>query len=359
MNMKVRLKFLTCLIISFALIISSGITVFSCEDDNDDDDNNTPASFSDVDTSYWAYDAIMYMANSGIISGYGNGTFKPDGAVKRSEFAKMMVNALGISLINPYSSSFMDVSKSHWSYKYVESAKYYLTGFRTSAGDNFKPELQAVREDMAVALVKALGYNPENADLSLLNSFGDSNQISTNLKAFVALAVQYEIIQGYSSGDDMLFGPKNTLTRAEAATLLYRIISGEEEKVTYDEDKVTYNNDYVTEEDEDCSGAPLLQSQIVDGKLVLNWSEVSGSGFKYYKVVVSKYDSTPAYPENGYLYVISDINNTNAVIKYDIKYSNGDFGQYISPGENYYFAITAVFDNCKLTSNILYEESPS
>ncbi|MGE5417766.1 MAG: S-layer homology domain-containing protein, partial [Acidobacteriota bacterium] len=115
-------------------------------------------SFTDVPNDYWAKDAIKAMVDRGILSGYTDGSFKPDQEITRAEFARIMVVSLRLPLKTSAKASFQDVSTSSWAYPYVETAKYYLTGFRYTDGDYFEPNSPAVREDMAVALVKALGY---------------------------------------------------------------------------------------------------------------------------------------------------------------------------------------------------------
>ncbi|MGE5484830.1 MAG: S-layer homology domain-containing protein [Ignavibacteriales bacterium] len=117
------------------------------------------AQFSDVPPDHWAFEEIMTLHERGVISGYSDGTFKPRNTVSRAEFAKMMVLAMDLPLRTPSGATFNDVPGSHWAYRFVETSRAYLTGFRTASGDYFKPSNVAVREDMAVALVKALGYS--------------------------------------------------------------------------------------------------------------------------------------------------------------------------------------------------------
>lgn len=111
-------------------------------------------------------------------------------------------------------------------------------------------------------------------------------------------------------------------------------------------------------EEEPADGSMYLGSAVVNGKLVLNWSTLSGSGFNYYKVVISKYDANPQYPEDGYLYYYSDINRNSAVIDPQDGYNGGDFGGKLVSGEKYYVSITAVFNNKKILSNVLYLTLP-
>jgi hypothetical protein len=110
----------------------------------------------------------------------------------------MMVLTLNLQLYYPGTPSFPDVAKNAWEYPYVKAAKTYLTGFRTFIGDNFKPAQPAVREEMAVALVKTLGYQNETAEETILNRFADTGQISHNLRKYIALSVEHGLVEGYA-----------------------------------------------------------------------------------------------------------------------------------------------------------------
>ena len=68
----------------------------------------------------------------------------------------------------------------------------------------------------------------ETADLSLLNQFPDQDKISDALREHAAIAVE----KGYMQGTNLGFEPQKPLTRAEACTLLLRIIHAELEKIT-------------------------------------------------------------------------------------------------------------------------------
>ena len=85
--------------------------------------SKTYGPYKDVGTNHWAYDAVTYMTGKKIISGYSDGTFRPNNKVTRAEFAKMMVLALDLKLHNPKDKSFLDIGKDNWAFKYIESAK--------------------------------------------------------------------------------------------------------------------------------------------------------------------------------------------------------------------------------------------
>lgn len=199
----------------------------------------TITSFSDVPTSHWAYSSIMLLVEKGVISGYADGLFKPNELVSRSEFAKMMTLALQIPLIKDTAPSFADVSRNDWEFVYVETAKKYLTGYQQGESYYFKGKEPAVREDMAVALVKTLNLESEVADdinaeyvyARLQQIFSDADTISPNLRKYVLLAYEADLIGGYTDGT---CGPQKSITRAEAASMLVKVLkSAAMQKVTF------------------------------------------------------------------------------------------------------------------------------
>lgn len=82
-----------------------------------------------------------------------------------------------------------------------------------------------------------------------------------------------------------------------------------------------------------------------DANLInISWNKIEHNNLAGYKIVISKEDDTPRYPENGYLHWITDTNTTSYVIDNSTPYNNGDFGSYMSNGEDYYFSVTAIYD---------------
>ncbi len=190
----------------------------------------TSQSFSDVPSTHWAFDYIGEMAQREVISGYPDGRFLPENQVTRAEFAKIMVCAAGMRVSNTNQTSFTDVYTSDWYCPYIEAAKEYLTGYSTASGMVYRPTTPALREDIAVALVKLKGYDTSVVDESILNMFSDSYSISDSAKKYVAVAVERGLISGY---DDNTFRGQATITRAEAATMLWRAFQyGNDNKVT-------------------------------------------------------------------------------------------------------------------------------
>lgn len=181
--------------------------------------------FWDVSKDYWGFEYIADLAERGVIKGYEDGSFKPENIVLRSEWAKMMVTAAGLS-INDNGAYFTDTN-GHWANSYINTAKNYLTGY---SDGSYRPDQAATREDVTVAMVKLKGYDLSDVDYSYLNTFRDVDSISNYAKGYVAVAIKNNLISGF---EDNTFRGQDTLTRAEAATLMYRAFKhGNADKVT-------------------------------------------------------------------------------------------------------------------------------
>lgn len=181
--------------------------------------------FTDVGATFWAEAEINSMAQLGLVKGYSDNTFKPNKTVSREEFAVFITRAFYLDLPGGGTQTFTDVPSSRWSYSSIEASKEFLTGYYPPSGKAFfNPTGSATREDVAVALVKTLGYEPDDLkNGQALSRFYDSDDISPNMRTYVALAVENKLISGYSDGS---FRPNKAVTRAESAALLYRVIKG-------------------------------------------------------------------------------------------------------------------------------------
>lgn len=178
-------------------------------------------TFKDVPKSYWAFSYISEMVSRGVLSGYPDGYFYPENNITRAEFAKIMTCAAGLTIDEKAGTNYDDVIWDDWSVPYIEAAKYYLSGYTTPDGSIYYfPDDLALREDIAVALVKLKGYSTTGYDLSILQTmFTDWQSISEGARKYVSVAIDQGLISGY---DDRTFRGQQGITRAEAATLLWR-----------------------------------------------------------------------------------------------------------------------------------------
>ena len=202
--------------------------------------------FTDVSNTFWAYAPINEMQEDGILTGYPDGTFKPNNAITRAEFSKILVLALNLENNQSNNISFEDVDEYFWGKDYIKICSKYLSAY--SVGENkykYYPNQHAMREDVTVALVKATGLENSNYDIKTLDKFKDKNQISTNNRKYIAIAVENNLIKGF---DDGTFKPKSSLTRAQVSQLIYNtkpLVKDKNEIIT-NEDGFVFNKEDLT-----------------------------------------------------------------------------------------------------------------
>lgn len=134
----------------------------------------TSKTFSDVKSGAWYYTEVELCYNVGIINGYDDGTFRPDEPITRAEFA--MIAALFAELPNSGKAMFKDVTKDHWAYQLINSAAE--AGWIQGYGDGtYRPESTISRSEtvtlinrmrnraITVSELKALGVKNPYTDL--------------------------------------------------------------------------------------------------------------------------------------------------------------------------------------------------
>jgi hypothetical protein len=114
------------------------------------------ARYTDVPVTHPAVKAIEYLSDLGIVSGYANGTFRPNATVTRAQLTKMLVVTLQWGLIKPPEARFTDVSPDSWMFPYVETAAAH--GMMSGANDGtFQPNQPVSRSDLVAAIRLAGG----------------------------------------------------------------------------------------------------------------------------------------------------------------------------------------------------------
>jgi len=179
----------------------------------------TPKSFDDIST-HWAKKDIEQLASKLIINGKNGSVFDPDGDVTRAEFVAMMVRALGISEIRGRQ-SFMDVPARAW---YAKELGVAVTSGLVSGYEDgsFRPNAKITRAEMAAILDRAMKYAKYNVKSGVKDtSFNDESNIPNWAKGSVQLMTNEGIIKGY---DDGTFKPNKNATRGETAAMIARML---------------------------------------------------------------------------------------------------------------------------------------
>ncbi len=131
-------------------------------DYNEDNLTATSTGFDDVAASDWCAKYIARLSASGIIKGYDDGTFKPNNPITRAEFATMCIRFFEdrTESISEASSDFTDVSDDHWAKDYIDKAA--KQGFVTGYPDGtFKPDELITRAEVVTVTNRMLSRYPD------------------------------------------------------------------------------------------------------------------------------------------------------------------------------------------------------
>ncbi len=187
------------------------------------------AELTDIE-GHWSEEYVEYGVDVGYINGYPDSTFKPDNAVTRAEFVKMVNSALGITRMAEI--SFFDIEESDWFYSDVRKATYagYVTGYENGA---FIASNLITRQETAVILSRIATRSAEDKSIE---SFKDAKDVSD----WALGAFEFAYSKGFLTGDDLgNLLPASSLTRGQAAKILYTLRTTEN----------IYNGNYTVELD--------------------------------------------------------------------------------------------------------------
>ena len=180
----------------------------------------------------WARDAIQAMTQAGYLSGYADNTFKPSAQITREQAAAIYGKVLQHNLneqelaeiaTKESSTSYSDVEADRWSSSAIKlvSAAGVMEGTSKTA---FTPSKTMDREQFvasAASLAKKLNLStPVKAEKV---TFKDEASISSAYLADIQYMAQRGIV---ASGATENFNPKQPVTRAQAATILNRMLNG-------------------------------------------------------------------------------------------------------------------------------------
>ncbi len=183
------------------------------------------AFYSDMDESHWAYKQIKILSDSGVLVGYPDGTFKPDENVTRSEFASMAIKALGqehTNIAQPV--NFTDIDTSYWAYDSIQKAVYFDLISNDKDSEKFRPEDSVSRAETITIAVNALTTEQisEQKAKDILKPYKDFDDIPSD---FVITAGKAEILNMITVEPERkgYLDAGRAATRAEVAAILYNM----------------------------------------------------------------------------------------------------------------------------------------
>ena len=180
--------------------------------------------FGDLDSGAWYHDGVHYCLEKGLMQGFSDGLFRPDGETTRAQLAMILWRLEGIPAVET-APEFDDVDPDAWYIGAVRwaSAEGVVRGF----GDGrFAPDEAVTREQMAAILCRCaarLGHDVSaDGDLS---GFADAASVSAYAVPALEWARATGLVEGIEQDGALRLAPGDPTTRAQMATLLLRFLT--------------------------------------------------------------------------------------------------------------------------------------
>lgn len=181
----------------------------------DSEGEGVTINFIDID-KHWAHDCIITLFNHGIIQGYPDNTIRPDNYITRGEAAVLVGRALELE------------EKERLLHGYIDSIPKWARGYILAASENgifkgypgrlFRSNNYITREEMVAVLMRGFELKAQD-NLSL--TFDDRDKVQKWALEYIKKGIHNNIIQGYP---DNTFKPQNNVTRAEAFTMICKLL---------------------------------------------------------------------------------------------------------------------------------------
>lgn len=194
------------LTLTAALVLWVGLTVTA---------SAAERRYADVSASHWAAESIEKASSLGIFQGVSEHQFGTGRPISRAEFVTALVRLFDWEPAGPQRQAYTDVPADAWYAGAVETA--LANSAVAASGQEFRPEAEVTRSEMASMLLRSLGYTFLAGAASEYDSpFSD---VTVN-RGFITLAYDLGLMTGIKEG---VFAPEAPATREQAATVLVRV----------------------------------------------------------------------------------------------------------------------------------------
>lgn len=159
--------------------------------------------------NHWSKSIVTKLDSYGVVSGYSDGTFRPESEITIAGFLKMMVISMGFNPGN---------GENYWASEYIAKA---IELELIENDDYYNYDAPLVRTDMARIVANALGNTTAADEYEVKSIVYDYAEIPEDYKEDVIIAVGERIVTCY---EDNSFRPKERVTRAQASAIMVRLI---------------------------------------------------------------------------------------------------------------------------------------
>ncbi|MGD1896932.1 MAG: S-layer homology domain-containing protein [Phormidesmis sp.] len=180
--------------------------------------------FNDVPEDHWAVSYIDALSSRDLISGYDDGTFKPDQPVTRSQIANIVSRTFDLTA-DKETLEFTDVAADYWARESIGEVVRggFMTGF---PNDEFQPNQPVTRAQALTTLVTGLGIEAPTNVQATLDRYDDANAIPNWANEKMAAATAGSLVVNYPAVAQL--NPTQPTTRAELAAMIYQALVRED-----------------------------------------------------------------------------------------------------------------------------------
>ena len=182
---------------------------------------STTQLYNDMGRHGWAVDAVEFLSRNGTVNGVGGGRFNPTGPITKGDFVLMLVRAFGFKADGTV--TYSDVPAGSYYAQAISIATQ--KGIASGWNGRFDPKWVLTRQEAMLMIYKALkadGHPLNNGLTADLDAFRDSKDIEPSARTAVGALILLGVVQG--NGDGTL-RPRATLSRAETASLMHRLMT--------------------------------------------------------------------------------------------------------------------------------------
>ena len=226
------------------------------------------AGYSDT-RGHYAQEAIEAWSGYGVLKGYPNGIFRPDGAITRGELAVVLDRVMGYR--NKAENTYSDLPEGKW----CADSILHLAGEGILTGDGdgrMDPNAPVTRQEAFVALARVLGLEESEK----APGFADDSAAASWAEGYIASMKEAGYVAGDKNGN---LRPGDPVTRAEVITVLDRMAGFVNTDGTYSEDcksNLIVNAGNVTLQDMTIEGDLIIADGVAEGDVYLDKVTVRG-----------------------------------------------------------------------------------
>ena len=190
---------------------------------------NVPAmadTFNDLPSTHWAYEAVEFLYDNGVVVGYPDGSYKADNNVTRAEFSSMVVSALRLREKTITSTrNYKDVEDWYLAYNDIQLASFFDLIVGTPDG-YFRPLDSVSRVEVLSVVLNSLSTNDITQDeaYEVLSKYPDADEVPLWGLLITAKAVQNGLMYN-TPGHEHTLEPNRPATRGEVAMFIYNMMN--------------------------------------------------------------------------------------------------------------------------------------